>query len=103
MCLKECNTAMERDDISIQSEGETLLAVLDEGGSELLVFNDDYHTFDFVIECLQMICKLNKKQAVTCTNIIHYKGLCVVKHGSYDELKQMCSMLLQQGLKAEVR
>ncbi len=94
---------MEKHNIKTETEGELRLATLDEGGSELVVFNDDYHTFDFVIECLQTICRLNKQQAVTCTNIIHYKGLCVVKHGSYDVLKQMCGKLIQKGLNAEVR
>ncbi len=76
---------------------------LDEGGSELLVFNDDVHTFDFVIGCLQAVCLLTKEQAVNCTNIIHYKGLCVVKHGSYDAMNAMCKQLVEKGLKAEVR
>ena len=91
------------NDMNTQSEGASSLASVEEGGSELLVFNDDYHTFDFVIDCLETICHLSKAQSVTCTNIIHYKGLCVVKHGSYDSLKQMCRELLQKGLKAEVR
>ncbi len=94
---------MERHDISTQSEGELSSVCLEEGGSELIVFNDEVHTFEFVIESLETICELPHSQAVTCTNIIHYKGLCVVKHGSYDTLKQMCAKLLKKGLKAEVR
>ena len=94
---------MEKHNINTETQNESCLTALDEGGSELLVFNDDYHTFDFVIECLQSICRLNKHQAVTCTNIIHYKGLCVVKHGSYDALKVMCRKLIEKGLNAEVR
>lgn len=94
---------MEKHNINTETQNESCLTAWDEGGSELLVFNDDYHTFDFVIECLQSICRLNKQQAVTCTNIIHYKGLCVVKHGSYDVLKVMCRKLIEKGLNAEVR
>ena len=86
-----------------QTEEKKSLIDQSEGGNELLVFNDDVHTFDYVIDCLQKICKLSKEQAVTCTNIIHYKGLCVVKHGTYDALKIMCVELEKKGLSCEVR
>ena len=94
---------MTMEDVLIQTEEKKALADDREGGSELIVFNDDVHTFAYVIDCLQTICKLTKEQAVTCTNIIHYKGLCIVKHGSYDVLKQMCIELGKKGLCCEVR
>lgn len=91
------------EEILTQTIEKTSLEDTLEGGNELLVFNDDVHTFDYVIDCLQKICKLSKEQAVTCTNIIHYKGLCVVKHGTYDTLKIMCVELERKGLSCEVR
>lgn len=91
------------EDVLIQTEEKKSLANETEGGNELIVFNDDYHTFQYVIDCLQTICELSKEQAVTCTNIIHYKGLCVVKHGTYDKLKSMCIRLEQKGLNCELR
>lgn len=94
---------MNRADRTTKTQDQLSDVCLEEEGSELLVFNDDVHTFDFVIECLQTVCLLTKEQAVNCTNIIHYKGLCVVRHGSYDAMNAMCRQLLQKGLKAEVR
>lgn len=91
------------EEILTQTIEKTSLEDTIEGGNELLVFNDDVHTFDYVIDCLQKICKLSKEQAVTCTNIIHYKGLCIVKHGTYDTLKPMCVELERKGLSCEVR
>lgn len=91
------------EEILTQIIEKTSLEDTIEGGNELLVFNDDVHTFDYVIDCLQKICKLTKEQAVTCTNIIHYKGLCIVKHGSLDTLKPMCVELEKKGLSCEVR
>ena len=91
------------EEILTQTIEKTSLEDTIEGGNELLVFNDDVHTFDYVIDCLQKICKLSKEQAVTCTNIIHYKGLCVVKHSTYDALKNMCVELERKGLSCEVR
>lgn len=91
------------EDVLVKSEEKKSLLDEIEGGNELIVFNDDIHTFAFVIDCLQSICKLTKDQAVTCTNIIHYKGLCIVKHGSYDKLKPMCIALEKKGLNCELR
>ncbi|MBQ9253528.1 MAG: ATP-dependent Clp protease adaptor ClpS [Bacteroidales bacterium] len=86
-----------------ESEGLGCCMEVSEEGNELIVYNDDVHTFDFVIECLETICFLSKEQAVTCTNIIHYKGLCTVKHGSYDELLPMCIALEKKGLNVELK
>ena len=86
-----------------EDEGVICLDRIKEGGNELIVYNDDVHTFDYVIDCLMQICELSQQQAVTCTNIIHYKGLCVVKHGSYDKLIKMSVALDEKELKNEVR
>ncbi len=86
-----------------EDDGVVCLERVAEGGNELIVYNDDVHTFDYVIDCLVKVCKLSQQQAMTCTNIIHYKGLCTVKHGSYDELFQMSCLLDKKGLKNEVR
>lgn len=86
-----------------QTEEQTCLIDIEEGGNELIVYNDDVHTFEYVINCLETICKLSRQQAVSCTNIIHYKGLCAVKYGIYDVLQPMCEALNRKELKAEVR
>ncbi|MGP1515185.1 MAG: ATP-dependent Clp protease adaptor ClpS [Bacteroidales bacterium] len=86
-----------------EDEGIICLEKIREGGNELIVYNDDIHTFDYVIDCLVKVCKLSQQQAITCTNIIHYKGLCTVKHGSYDELFHMSVALDEKDLKNEIR
>ncbi len=41
---------------------------------ELVVFNDDYNTFDHVIKTLIRVCRHTAEQAEQCTWLIHYKG-----------------------------
>ena len=53
----------------------------------LLLLNDDVNTFDYVIETLVKVCKHTYEQAETCAMITHYKGKCVVKSGTYEELE----------------
>lgn len=69
---------------------------------DLIVYNDDYNTFDFVIESLINVCKHDAVQAEQCTLLIHYKGKCQVKRGEYLTLQPMCTALLERGLSAEI-
>lgn len=68
----------------------------------LVLHNDDYNTFDFVIISLMEVCDHTLEQAEQCTWLVHYKGKCEVKTGSYEFLEPMCTALLDRGLSAEI-
>jgi len=70
--------------------------------NEIVLYNDDVNTFDHVIEVLMQACEHTPEQAEQCSIIVHYKGKCTVKTGSYDDLKPRCSKILQAGLSAEI-
>ena len=70
--------------------------------NEIVLFNDDVNTFDFVIDCLIEICDHTAEQAEQCAILVHYKGKCAVKTGEYNELKPRCTQLLTRGLSAEI-
>jgi ATP-dependent Clp protease adaptor protein ClpS len=69
---------------------------------EIILFNDDVNTFEFVINSLIDVCEHTSEQAEQCTYLVHYKGKCAVKTGEYDELKPRCTRLLNLGLSAEI-
>ncbi len=69
---------------------------------ELVLFNDDYHSFDFVINSLVEVCNHDVLQAEQCTHIIHYNGKCAVKNGTYDNLNPLRVALVDRGLSAVV-
>jgi len=71
-------------------------------GRDLTVFNDEVNTFDHVIKTLIEVCKHTQEQAEQCTIIIHYKGKCAVKKGSYEELVPMRNAICDRGISAEV-
>ncbi|MGV3768193.1 MAG: ATP-dependent Clp protease adaptor ClpS [Chitinophagaceae bacterium] len=75
--------------------------VLD-GGHQLIVWNDEVNTFEFVIETLIDVCGHSPEQAEQCTILIHFKGKCSVKNGSYDELKPLCDAITDRGIGATV-
>lgn len=70
--------------------------------NEIVLFNDDVNTFDFVIETLIGVCDHTPEQAEQCSIIVHHNGKCTVKTGDYDDLKPRCTKLLQAGLSAEI-
>ena len=69
---------------------------------EIVLFNDEYNTFDHVIETLIHACDHTPEQAEQCSLLVHYKGKCTVKTGPYSDLKPRCSKLLEAGLSAEI-
>lgn len=69
---------------------------------ELVVFNDDVNTFDHVINTLIKVCKHSMEQAEQCTWIIHYRGKCTVKTGTFDFLKPMRDAICEAGIEARI-
>ena len=85
-----------------QHKEEVLLAVEEDFENQIVLYNDDVNTFDHVIETLIYACDHTPEQAEQCSLIVHFKGKCTVKSGSYDDLKPRCTILLEAGLSAEI-
>jgi len=85
-----------------EEEVEVLEDVVTSDVRDLVVFNDEVNTFDHVIDTLIKICKHTLEQAEQCTLLIHYKGKCTVKIGSFDELAPMRNDICARGISAEV-
>ena len=73
-----------------------------DGMRNLIVHNDDFNTFDHVINTLIKVCKHNLQQAEQCTYLIHYRGRCAVKKGSFHELKPMKEGINDAGISATI-
>ena len=89
-----------------QYQEEELVEVLDDLESQepkdLIVFNDDFNTFDHVINTLVKICKHSHQQAEQCTWLIHYKGRCIVRTGEFSKLKPMRDGICDAGIDARI-
>ncbi|MEI6823731.1 MAG: ATP-dependent Clp protease adaptor ClpS [Bacteroidota bacterium] len=68
----------------------------------LILFNDDFNTFEFVIETLIDVCKHEPEQAEQCTIIVHFKGKCAVKSGSFTVLKPIFTEMSNRNLTVEI-
>lgn len=74
-----------------------------ENNNQIILFNDEVNTFDHVIDTLIKVCDHDSIQAEQCALLVHYKGKCSVKTGSYIELEPKCTALLDAGLSAEIQ
>ncbi|HZV71212.1 MAG TPA: ATP-dependent Clp protease adaptor ClpS [Saprospiraceae bacterium] len=68
--------------------------------AELVVLNDDYNTFEWVIECFMDLLKHTSEQAEQSAYIIHTKGRASVKLGVFEVLKPYREALVDRGLNA---
>ncbi len=91
---------MNNTNIQEQNEVANLEALIDENG--LVLYNDDFNTFDHVINSLVKICKHEPLQAEQCAWIVHLNGKCKVKNGNYEELEPLCVALLDRGISASI-
>ncbi|EKB55524.1 ATP-dependent Clp protease adaptor ClpS [Bergeyella zoohelcum] len=87
---------------NIEKQQELQGDVLLKDTNKLVLWNDDFNTFDFVIDTLIEVCGHTPEQAEQCTILVHYKGKCTVKTSSLEVLKPMHNQLINKGLTSEI-
>lgn len=68
----------------------------------LIVYNDDFNTFEWVIQCFIEVLHHSHEQAEQLSLIIHFKGKATVKTGAKSELLPLREALIDRGLSAVV-
>lgn len=69
---------------------------------QIVVYNDNVNTFDWVILSFMEVLEHSLHQAEQCAIIIHNKGKCSVKTGTHDELKPYRDALTERGINAKI-
>jgi ATP-dependent Clp protease adaptor protein ClpS len=70
--------------------------------AQIIVYNDDHNTFEWVIECFIDILGHTSVQAEQLALIIHTKGKATVKTGPKEELLPLMQGLNDRGLSAVI-
>jgi len=84
-------------------ESDQAEMITDDGNNcQLIVWNDEVNTFEWVIDTLIEVCRHTAEQAEQSAMIIHTKGKYAVKEGSYNTLKPMCDSITERGIGATV-
>lgn len=75
-----------------------LESLVDSMSKVLVLHNDDYNTFDYIIETLMEVCGHELIQAEQIAMIAHYKGKCSAKKGDYDFLNPIKTEMIRRGI-----
>jgi ATP-dependent Clp protease adaptor protein ClpS len=83
-------------------EIENDVFTMHEHSYNLIVWNDEVNTFEWVIETLIKVCGHSSEQAEQCAMFIHTKGKYAVKNGDYETLKPMCDSITDRSIGATI-
>jgi ATP-dependent Clp protease adaptor protein ClpS len=70
--------------------------------SSIILLNDDFNTFEHVIQSLREICGHNYIQATQCASIVHSNGKCEVFRDKKELTEQIFYELELLGLTVEL-
>ncbi|MEM9920869.1 MAG: ATP-dependent Clp protease adaptor ClpS [Bacteroidota bacterium] len=70
--------------------------------SELIVYNDDFNTFDWVIQSFMEVFKYSSEQSEQLAMLIHFGGKATVKTASREVLRPFKDALTDRGLSAVI-
>lgn len=60
--------------------------------------NDDYNSFDHVIECMISVCGHDQESASQIAHLVHFKGKCDAKRGEKEKMEKIFNTLKVKGL-----
>ncbi|MCZ2471909.1 ATP-dependent Clp protease adaptor ClpS [Aquirufa ecclesiirivi] len=90
------NQEKHQEDVELAFDEEVVAS------HQLVVYNDEVNSFDYVIITLMEVCEHSPEQAEQCTLQIHFRGRCGVKSGDFDELVSMRNEICRRGISAEI-
>lgn len=70
--------------------------------SQLIIYNDDFNTFDWVIKSLMEVCDHTFEQSEQLSLLVHFKGKATVKTAPINTLRPMKDALIERGLSAVI-
>jgi len=69
---------------------------------KLILFNDDEHSFPYVVACLIKFCGHDPQQAEQCALVADLAGQCTIKHGCWAQIETMREFLEGVDLKVKI-
>jgi len=70
--------------------------------ADLIVYNDDHNTFDWVMKSFEEILGHSSAQSEQLALLIHFKGKATVKSAAMAELRPKREALVDRGLSAVI-
>lgn len=70
--------------------------------ADLIVYNDDHNTFDWVMKSFIEVLGHSSTQSEQLALLIHFKGKATVKSAAFNELRPKREALVHRGLSAVI-
>jgi len=64
----------------------------------VMLHNDNYNSFDWVIECMMKICGHEYEASSQIAHLVHFTGKCDVKRGNKEEMTKIYEKLKSANL-----
>jgi ATP-dependent Clp protease adaptor protein ClpS len=64
---------------------------------KVVLYNDEDHTYDYVLELLTTVCKMSREQAFKCAVEVDITGRTIVWYGTLQSSQDICAQILQYG------
>ncbi len=69
---------------------------------QIVIYNDDEHSFQYIMASLIKFCEHHPHQAEQCAMIAHSKGKCIVKSGEFNEILEIHEKLNRLEIKSDI-
>ncbi|NEU08796.1 ATP-dependent Clp protease adaptor ClpS [Flavihumibacter sp. R14] len=70
--------------------------------NRLILWNDDFNTFEHVIHCLMKYLDYSEPQSEVIAWTVHNEGKCTILEGSFTEIEVYRKILKQEGLTVSI-
>jgi len=64
---------------------------------KVVLFNDELHSYPYVVEMLTACCGISKDAAFRCAVEVDLTGRTIVYHGTYDACSVVCNKITSYG------
>jgi ATP-dependent Clp protease adaptor protein ClpS len=64
---------------------------------KVVLFNDEEHTYDYVVEMLTGVCRLSRDNAFRCAVEVDLTGRTIVFYGPQNDCADACSKIMSYG------
>lgn len=81
-------------DYSHSFDNQDSTATQSKKSHRVILFNDEYHTYNYVVEMLTKVCKLGKENAFRCAVEVDLTGKTIVYYGTHGECLDLQSQIV---------
>ncbi|MBF0430155.1 MAG: ATP-dependent Clp protease adaptor ClpS [Fibrobacteria bacterium] len=80
-----------------KEDAETGTSTKTQASFRVVLFNDESHTYDYVVELLTQCCELSKDAAFRCAVEVDVSGRTIVYYGTNQACNDVCAKILSYG------